>query len=389
MTEELDRIREIARDPFAAARDAKKRTGRPVIGGPSSWVPDPLVLASGAIPMRFPAGLQGREGGTRARAHFQATSCFYCRSILEMGLEGSLDFLDGMLFVQSCDTQQNLSDIWKVAVPSIPAVDLYMPVNRSSRGAMDYLLAEIERASGELASITGTRIDEDSLGEALVERFKVERSLEVLYEARRACQGRVSAVDHYAACAASTCLPPDEAAEILATVIEAVGSGHIVGRPSGDEPALSCIVAGSVIPFPGIYELLDQLDVAVKDDDLSLGRRLFDHEVPSRGNPFERVAGGLLDRSPGAVKHDTGMDRGGRLGEIARDASVKHVVLPLLKFCDPWAWDYPRIRKRLSEEGIGTLLLELGGDEDLTAGPVRNRVEAYFEMDRVGDLFDV
>ena len=65
------------------------------------------------------------------------------------------------------------------------------------------------------------------------------------------------------------------------------------------------------------------------------------------------------------------------------------MVLPLLTFCDPWAWDFPRIRHRLSEEGIGLLPLELTGDEDLTAGPVRNRVEAYFEMDRVGELFDV
>ncbi len=389
MTSEMDRIRTIALDPFEAARDAKKRTGKPVIGAVSSWAPDPLVIAAGGILMRFPAGLQGREAGTRARAHFQASSCFLCRSVLDMGLEGTLDFLDGLLFVQTCDTQQNLSDIWKVAMPSVPVVDLYMPVNRLSRGAMDYLLSEIERASEALGAITGTRIDDDALGSALIERFKVERSLDVLYEARRACAGRVSSVDHYAACVASTCLPPEESAPLLAAAIDAVGSGEIASRSEADGPELACILAGSVIPYPGIYTLLDQLEVAVRDDDLSLGRRLFDHAVPPDGSPFERIAGGLLDRSPGAVKHDTGMDRGGRLGEIARDAGAKHVVLPLLKFCDPWAWDVPRIRKRLSEEGIGTLLVELGGDESLTAGPVRNRVEAYFEMDRVGELFDV
>jgi benzoyl-CoA reductase/2-hydroxyglutaryl-CoA dehydratase subunit BcrC/BadD/HgdB len=194
-------------------------------------------------------------------------------------------------------------------------------------------------------------------------------------------------VDFYAACAASSCLPPEESVPLLASAVEMVGTGELAA-PSGDDD-VACILAGSVIPYPGIYALLDDLNVAVRDDDLSLGRRLFDHNVPSDGDPFGRVAAGLIDRSPGAVKHDAGMDRGGRLGEIARDADARHVVLPLLKFCDPWAWDYPRIRKRLSDEGIGTLLVELAGDEDLTAGPVRNRVEAYFEMDRVGDLFDV
>lgn len=383
------KTRKTASDPVAAASGAKKRTSRPVIGAISSWVPDPLVIAAGGSVMRFPAGIEGKKSISRARAHFQASSCFYCQSILEMGLMGALDFVDALFFVQSCDTQQNLSDIWKVAVPGVPVVDLYMPVNRRSAGAREFLDKEIRRSAEELGAITGTKVDDTTLGEALEVRAGLESRLADLYEARLGAEGRVSALDHYAACVASSCLPPDEAVPLVEAALEAVRSGEIVMQSEGDGPDLGCVLAGSVIPHPGIYRLLDELEVAVRDDDLSIGRRLFDHPVPGDGDPFERVATGLLERSTGAVKHDEGMDRGARLVMIAKNAGVKHVVMPLLKFCDPWGWDYPRVVKMLSGEGIGTMLLEIAGDEDLAAGPVRNRVEAYFEMDRVGDLFDV
>jgi benzoyl-CoA reductase/2-hydroxyglutaryl-CoA dehydratase subunit BcrC/BadD/HgdB len=382
---ELLKVRKAAGDPLAAAANAKKRSGKPVIGALSSWVPDPVVIAAGATVMRFPASM---EAGSRAGAHFQTSSCFYCRSVLEMGLSGALDFVDALFFVQSCDTQQNLSDIWKVALPKIPVVDLYIPVNRSSAAAGAYMEKEIRRAADELGAFTGTRVDDASLAEAIEERAGVESLLADLYSARLEASGRVSAADHYAACTASSCLPPADSRPLVSAVLEEVRSGGVVTDKKDDGPDLACVLAGSTIPYPGIYELLDQLEVAVRDDDLSLGRRLFDHPIPE-GDPFSSIAASLLERPPGAVKHDEGMDRGARLAGIAEKAGVKHVVMPLLKFCDPWAWDYPRTRKRLAQEGIGTMLLEIAGGEDYTAGTVRNRVEAYFEMDRMGDLFDV
>ena len=380
----IERARGIAADPVGTARDVKARTGRPVVGMVSSWVPDAIVLAAGGIPLRLPA-VSGRRT-TRAGAHFQSSSCHYARGVLEMGLDGTLDFVDAIFFVQSCDTQQNLSDIWKAAVPRIPAVDLYMPVNRRSASARAYLLAEIERAGAEIGRITGTPVAPGALDAALEERAGVEGAMADLYEARLECAGRVRAESFHAACIASSCLPPAEARPIVEAAAGAVRSGGIV-EPVGS-PDIACALLGSVIPFPGMFRLLDVLEVPVRDDDLSLGRRLFDHPVPAAGEPFERLAVSLLERSPGATKHDEGMDRGERVVEMARRARAKHVVLPILKFCDPWAWEVPRVRAKLARAGIGMLLVEIGGEEDMTTGPVRTRVEAYFEMDRVGDLFD-
>jgi benzoyl-CoA reductase/2-hydroxyglutaryl-CoA dehydratase subunit BcrC/BadD/HgdB len=148
------------------------------------------------------------------------------------------------------------------------------------------------------------------------------------------------------------------------------------------------MLLGSVLPFPGLYELLDSLEVAVRDDDLSLGRRLFDHPLPSGGTALERVARSMLERSPGATKYHDNLQRGVAQARAARRAGLRHAVMCVLKFCDPWAWDYPAVRDTLEEAGVGTLLVELAGGEDLSGGPVRNRVEAYFEMDGMGDLFD-
>jgi benzoyl-CoA reductase/2-hydroxyglutaryl-CoA dehydratase subunit BcrC/BadD/HgdB len=126
----------------------------------------------------------------------------------------------------------------------------------------------------------------------------------------------------------------------------------------------------------------------VRDDDLSMGRRLFEHAIPAAGSPWERIARGMIDRSPGATKADAPTDRGGTLVRVAKRAGAKRAVLVLLKFCDPWAWDAPALEARCKAEGVDLLALEIAGGEDLAAGTVANRVEAWFEMDTVGDLFE-
>jgi benzoyl-CoA reductase subunit C len=375
----------IARDPLAAAREAKERTGRPVVATVSSWAPDPIILASGAVPLRLPAMDRAEQGGGRARAHLQASSCFLCQGILDAGLSGRLDFVDALLFVQTCDAQQNLSDILKLAVDRIPVLDAYMPVNRSSGAAAAYLESELWKLCRGLGEVTGSVPDEDSLAEALVARQAVENALADLYDARLDADGRVPATDHYATCIASACLPPEEAEPLVRSFVDAIRQG---GVPRECPRERSCMLLGSVLPFPGLYELLDSLEVAVRDDDLSLGRRLFDHPLPSGGTALERVARSMLERSPGATKYHDNLQRGVAQARAARRAGLRHAVMCVLKFCDPWAWDYPAVRDTLEEAGVGTLLVELAGGEDLSGGPVRNRVEAYFEMDGMGDLFD-
>lgn len=375
----------IATDPIAEARQVKERTGKCIVGTISSWAPDPVILASGALPVRLPAPGGDAAVGNRARAHLQAASCFLSQGILEDGLQGRLDFMDALLFVQTCDAQQNLSDILKMAVPSLPVVDLYMPVNRSSRAAVSYLVDELARVMEELGEITNTRGSEQDLERELEVRQGVENALADLYDARAESASLVPAMEHYAACVASSCLPPAESEPMIRDLVAQIRQGRSTEEGTSDS---SCMMLGSVIPYPGLYRLFDMLGIAIRDDDLSLGRRLFDHPVPAQGPPLERIARSMLDRSPGATKYDDGLIRGMGLVRAARRLGVKHVVMPVLKFCDPWAWDYPAVRDRLDEAGIGMLLLELAGGEDLSAGPIRNRVEAYFEMDTVGDLFD-
>ncbi len=385
MVFDRDRVKGIAADPIAHARVAREQTGRPVIATLSSWAPHEVIEAAGGTEVRLPAPDGGAMQGNRARAHLQAASCFLCQGALEAGLDGSLDFVDAVLFVQTCDAQQNLSDIFKIAVPSIPVLDMYMPVNRTSRGAAAYLEKEIERVCRDLGAITGKTPGPDELGSALDARREQVDALSALYGSRIEADGLVPAMDFYSVCVASSCLPPSQAAPIARSLVEDIRSKAAVRECPVER---SCMLVGSTLPYPGLYELFDRIGVAVRDDDLSLGRRLFDHPVPAGGSPVERIARGMLDRSSGATKFDDGLVRGSGLLRAARRAGVKHVVMPVLKFCDPWAWDFPAVRDRLEAAGMGMLLLELAGGEDLAAGTIRNRVEAYFEMGSVGDLFD-
>ena len=53
----------------------------------------------------------------RGDAYYQSYICHIPRSTIELGLNGSLDCLDGMLFPAICDVIRNLSGMWKLQFP--------------------------------------------------------------------------------------------------------------------------------------------------------------------------------------------------------------------------------------------------------------------------------
>ena len=90
----MQKLKDIAADPLAYARNWKKETGRKVIGSLCSYAPEELILAGGALAFRM---VGGSGSITRADAHLQAYSCSLVRGALEDFLHGRGAHHDGPL----------------------------------------------------------------------------------------------------------------------------------------------------------------------------------------------------------------------------------------------------------------------------------------------------
>jgi benzoyl-CoA reductase subunit C len=113
----LERAEHLCRDySLASVREWKKRTGGLAVGYMPVYVPRELLYAQRALPVGVLGGGDDLEI-IRGDAFYQSYICHIPRSTIEMGLNGSLDCLDGMLFPATCDVIRNLSGMWKMQFP--------------------------------------------------------------------------------------------------------------------------------------------------------------------------------------------------------------------------------------------------------------------------------
>ena len=117
-TEILEKCEAVCLDfAFQTVRDWKEaHPGKKAMGFLPTYVPRELIHAAGMLPV----GILGADDSleiVRGDACFQSYICHLPRSVVELGMTGRLDCIDGMLFPSTCDVIRNLSGIWKLQFP--------------------------------------------------------------------------------------------------------------------------------------------------------------------------------------------------------------------------------------------------------------------------------
>ena len=94
--EGLERFREVNRTfPRTAEIEQLKRQGGKVFGWLCTYVPEEIIHAAGALPIRI-IGYSHEANLDDGTAHLYINNCSFSRSCLQLGLEGAYDFLDGV-----------------------------------------------------------------------------------------------------------------------------------------------------------------------------------------------------------------------------------------------------------------------------------------------------
>ena len=152
------------------------------------FVPEELLQAAGAIPIRLmdiPVKI------SHAQAHLPAYCCHLVKSSLENYLRGELDFLEGIVFCQSCDTMKGLADIWAIEGRLSFQFNLMVPTRLNSPLARDYFKTEVEGLKAALEKKLGN-ISAESLQEAIRLYNRIRDQLRTLYARKRQDPGRLS-----------------------------------------------------------------------------------------------------------------------------------------------------------------------------------------------------
>ncbi|MHB8895408.1 MAG: 2-hydroxyacyl-CoA dehydratase subunit D [Candidatus Geothermincolia bacterium] len=370
VSDALKELMEMRADPYSRARSWKERTGGKVLGFFCCPAPEEFIHAAGALPVRITG--ENREI-SKSAAHLQSYCCSLARTGLDMALNGSLSFLDGTVFVHTCDTMQRLSDIWRLNVGFAVHADVILPVRFESDSAWTYMNAELESFRQKLEELLGP-IDDEKIAASIRTYNRNRELLSEIYDMRRANPAVLPYDQALWLVSSSALMEKGEHNELLEQIVLDLREGP-AAPPAGAIPLFGI---GSVMDQWDFLEMVSEEGATFIDDDFCNGHRYFDAMASEDLPPVEAVARRLWDRSGCPCKHSPSRNRASCLVDRAKESGASGAVFFQFKFCEPHAFDYPHVKKAFDEAGIPSLNLEIE-QGSVSIGQMRTRVGALVE----------
>jgi bcr-type benzoyl-CoA reductase subunit C len=369
--EKLALFREIAANPGAQLAKYTSR-GKKAIGCFPYYVPEELVYAADMVPF----GIWGRHGTiSKAKEYFASFYCTIAQMNLEMGLDGTLDGLSGVIVTSLCDTLRPLSQNFRVGVSNIPCMFLAHPQNRRPEYGLAFTMAQYAKIQAALEKIGGQKISGEKLQNAIQ-----------VYNRSRAAKRRfvrlagqhpeaVSAVNRGAALKASYFMLKCEYSQML----EELNAG-LEKLPPSAWNGKKVLVSGIIADNPALLQIFDDNRLAIAADDLAHESRGFDVDAPEKEeDPLRALALHFAAQDHDPLLYDPEIvKRPAHVVKKIRDAGAQGAVIMMMTFCDPEELEYPSLKKALDEAKIPHI--SLGFDQQMADfGQARTLLQAFAE----------
>ena len=378
----LNRAREIYSDSSRRVRELKA-AGRKVIGYPCVYVPLEMITALDLVPYRTCANV--REPVTEADKALPHSFCPIMRSCLDCALKGKNDFLDGMVTIHSCDPQEKTARVWEAYTSYLYFHFIDMPITIRPE-ALEYFKGQLEDFRKTLEAFTGKKLSADKLEAAIKSHNRQRALVRELYELTKPSPPQISGTEIVLVVKALTSLPVSEGNNLLTEVISDVKNRS--DRPGKKSARL--LIWSSTLDDTDIMQVVETNANAVMNESCG-GIRAYRGAVKATASPLEGLADYYLNEItcartfrqalPGETRKDYARDlqsRFGYLKGIIRDWKVNGVIMLLVRYCDPFAFEMPSLKDYLDSLGVPSTYIEY----DYTVGalaPLRTRVEAFVE----------
>ena len=340
------------------------------IGFTCAYTPVPLIEAAGFSPFRiFPESKAPDQAGHLLHDNL----CPHVKKVLDRALADDLPDLEGMVFINSCDSMRRLADAWHEAKPDDPIILVDLPSGTNSL-SLDFLSKEYERLAKTLFRWNNEpfsikkikdKIDNWNLVAASVKKIEEKMSRDYF-------PGYASGLQQIINTAATE------------STDKALAMAQKELQP--EEPAKAGLAPvflfGNLLFDPKVFDLFEEWNMHVTASDFCTTSRFVTQvDTKADNNIFRSLAASYMEQTPCARTMDTTKpgNIAQRIVQRAKESNAKGVIGFTLKFCDPYLARIPMIRQALQKESIPFLMLE--GDCTMgSMGQQQTRIEAFTEM---------
>jgi len=347
----LDRAEKLYRDlALGSVHEWKAQTGGLAVGYLPIWAPRELLHAQGVLPVGLMGGGEDVEI-IRGDAYYQSYICHLPRSVVELGLGGQLDVLDGVLFPAICDVVRNLSGVWQLRFPDKLIRYLDVPQDFSPEIGGAFLRQELESLAEELAARGALPYDAEALRDSLT-RFNANRTrVRELYALREREPWKVPTWELYLVLRAGLVLPLDEFDRMLDDYRDAVERDE--ERRPMDQARVMLVGSFCEQPPIGLIKTLERSGCYIVDDDFVQIHRYIRSDIPTDGDPMENLVRAFLDdavESP--TRYSAPGAKSAAILERTRSCRAEGVIFCAPSFCDPALLDQPMATRAVEASGV-------------------------------------
>jgi benzoyl-CoA reductase subunit C len=347
----IARCREIVEDPdFPTVARWRERGGK-VLGHFQVYFPEELADAAGWLPVK----LRGAQVDRReADSHFGSYLCSILRTSLELAMTGALQ-VDLFYTHPICDAARNLAGIWGRNVPQAPARILYLPQNPNSSGAIDWLRGEYHTVLEAIAESGGSLPTDEDLRRSIAVFNRNRELLRELYAIKRETPWLLSVDEAYVLVAIGGLIRREEHNRLLTSLVP-----QIRARQARRQDKMRVVFEGGFCEQPPL-DLLRAIGqfCYVVDDDLLIGLRWIQEDVPTEGDPLWNLAESYIERSSySPVQHDLRKPKEKMLLERIRGSRAEAAIVAAAKMCEPGLDEQVAYAKALDSAGIPYFVTE-------------------------------
>ena len=350
-----------------------KARGQKVMGWVCTYVPEELLHAAGALPVRI-SGYAKETDLQDGTAYFYVNNCSFARSCLQLGLRGEYDYLDGFVAGSTCDAARRLFDLWRHYVP-VPFSQILTVPRKYSERALDLYLSQMVQLKRELEGYLKVEITNQALLKS-IDLYNESRSLlRALNDLRKQDEPPIDGSQTMEVLNASSRMPKETFNECLKELLRDLE--HSKRRCKGRARVM---IAGSALNNAVFIQSIEQIGGLVVTDELCTGTRYWTDPVSvgDHDDPLRAIARRYLNNFPCARMYPS-EERFQRMLNLIREFRVDGVISQTIRYCSPYSNDLPLLADVLNRNGVPMLSLDVEYGTS-GSGQILTRVQAFLEM---------
>ena len=369
----MERFREANRTfPKSPEILSAKARGQKVMGWVCTYVPEELLHAAGALPVRI-SGYAKETDLQDGTAYFYVNNCSFARSCLQLGLRGEYAYLDGFVAGSTCDAARRLFDLWRHYVP-VPFSHILTVPRKYSERALDLYFSQVVQLKKGLEAHLNVEIADESLMKSIGLYNESRSLLRALNDLRKLDEPPINGSQTMEVMNASSRMPKETFNDRLRELLWDLEHSKPIGKGRA-----RVMIAGSALNNAEFVQSIEHIGGLVVTDELCTGTRYWaDPVIVDHEEPLKAIARRYLHNFPCARMYPS-EERFQRMLNLIREFRVDGVISQTIRYCSPYSNDLPLLSDVLNRNGVPMLSLDVEYGTS-GSGQILTRVQAFLEM---------